>query len=64
MITRTTAAGFEWRHGGDSDEDEEFTPYSGMYFTSDGHYVYCMQGEEPAFTACSSECGYCGRCIY
>lgn len=45
-------------------EEEPFTPYSGYYRTGDGDSVYCLQGEQPDFTACGSDCGYCGRCRY
>ena len=47
------------------DDNEEFTPYSGMYLTGDSEFVYCTQGEQEDFTACSSDsCGMCGRCDY
>ena len=44
-------------HNGDT-----FTPRSGMYLTGNGDSVYCTRGEGRDFTACDSECGYCGRC--
>ncbi len=51
--------------GNEYDErDEEFTPEDGWYHTGDGERVWACRGEQPDFTACSSECGYCGRCQY
>jgi hypothetical protein len=43
---------------------QRFTPYSGMYMTGNGESVYCNEGEYEDYTACDSECGYCGRCPY
>ena len=54
--------------GYESDNDYgrggQFTPTSGWYSTGEGDRVWCMEGEEPDYTACGSECGYCGRCQY
>jgi hypothetical protein len=50
-------------NGGD-DEEEEFTPTSGYYFTGNGDCVYAFQGESRDLQACDKECGYCGRCQY
>ncbi|GCA62447.1 hypothetical protein KIPB_003588 [Kipferlia bialata] len=41
-----------------------FTEEDGMYQTGHGDWVYAMRGEMEDFTACSSQCGYCGRCSY
>jgi hypothetical protein len=43
---------------------DKFTPYTGYYSTGNGDVVFSSRGEERDFTACSSECGYCGRCGY
>ena len=48
----------------DSYDREEFTPYTGYYQTGDGDCVFAMQGESRDYTACGSDCGYCGRCGY
>ena len=48
----------------DDEEPVQFTPYSGYYSTGQGDMVYAVQGEQPDYTACDSECGYCGRCQY
>jgi len=49
----------------DDDYKDGFTPYSGYYQTGEGDTVWCMEGESPDYTACSSDgCGYCGRCSY
>jgi hypothetical protein len=47
----------------DSEEDQ-FTPYTGYYTTGDGQPVFAYAGETEDYTACSSQCGYCGRCTY
>jgi hypothetical protein len=46
------------------DEPEPFTPSTGWYSTGDGDRVFCFEGGSPDYTACGSECGYCGRCQY
>lgn len=46
------------------EDEEEFTPYTGIYYSGNGSSVFCFQGESRDYTACDSECGYCGRCGY
>jgi hypothetical protein len=45
-------------------DDEDFTPYTGYYSTGTGDRVFAFAGEDPDYTACDKECGYCGRCTY
>jgi len=46
-------------------DKDQFTPSSGYYLTGEGDSVWCVEGESPDYTACSSNgCGYCGRCGY
>ena len=59
----TTSAWF-YSDPGSEEEEEPFTPHSGYYCTGNGDSVYMPEGSEQDFAACSSECGYCGRCIY
>ena len=57
--------GYDYEPGIDTRSDEEFTPQTDWYRTGDGDMVYCMQGQQEDYTACSSEsCGHCGRCSY
>jgi len=44
--------------------EDQFTQHTGTYRTGDCDFNFCFKGEAPDFTACSSECGYCGRCGY
>ena len=48
----------------DDSSEDMFTPETGYYMTGDGERVFAFRGEAPDFTACSQECGYCGRCSY
>ena len=42
-----------------------FLSLYGYYLTGEGDSVWCVEGESPDYTACSSDgCGYCGRCSY
>lgn len=52
------------RHFYDDSSEDMFTPETGYYMTGDGERVFAFRGEDPDFTACSQECGYCGRCSY
>lgn len=51
-------------HFYDDSSEDMFTPETGYYMTGDGERVFAFRGEAPDFTACSQECGYCGRCSY
>jgi hypothetical protein len=67
-VPRGRSDSYEYDDDDDRDcgweREEDFTPHSGYYRTGNGDTVWAMQGEGPDYTACDSECGYCGRCSY